>query len=221
MADNDWISQIGAIVAPLLEQFSPRSAEAKVLPRDQASADLIDAIEKGTVLPESSGITDPLLRGNFNPLKRKIYQQVMRSAQARPETVGVQYSPDVIPYADFTPATNEIRLQSDKKTGATPMPTWIAQQDILSHELLHFLMKVIPNDSTKTFSTETQHELIEYLLGSRSTKQNTEEDYQKLKPLSITPETSNIPISMLQSLLRQIFSQQPLQDKVLSGLKGR
>jgi len=276
MADNDWISQIGAIVAPLLEQLSPRSAEAKVMPRDQDSLDLMNAIEKDITLPENSRIGDPLSRGFFDPLKKEIFKQVLRSSQARPETVAVNYSnaPEMTGNRGiFNTQTNEIGLRSipsyvtrgGERYSFPPIPTSIAEQETLTHELLHFLMKSIPpdllksnaasypelnydqstrrklrrdnpasllpamvrptgptvDDSTKAFETsEAQHQLIQYLLGS-SIAPRTLAEHEQHKPLS-TPLYTDTPIAMLyRALARQIFPNQPLQDQVLSGLKGR
>jgi len=136
----DWI---GA----LLRLVSLSDVEARVVALDQPAADLIDAVQEGRVMSEEARETHPLVTGRFNPLLRAIYQEVLRAAQDRPETVTVCYPAEGLPggaAGSYNKETQEIELNPTRlRTRAVVYknlpPTSQPAQQTLTHELLHFL----------------------------------------------------------------------------------
>jgi hypothetical protein len=142
---TDWISALGRLTGPA-------EAEARVVARDQPSADLIEAQRAGTMMSPEARETHPMLTGQFSPLLRAIFQAVLQTAQDRPETVTVRYPPEGLPggaAGTYNKQTQEIELNPTRITTPTGgryenlPPTSQPAQETLTHELLHFLNQQI------------------------------------------------------------------------------
>jgi hypothetical protein len=252
--EPDGVSIIQQLVTNLLNQVSPTSAEAKVLPRDPFAADLVSTVQEGRQLPPSFGETNPLVRGNFDPVKKQIYQQVLRTAQARPETVGVSYSTETPHVGDFDPNTDEIRvrprpLSTDATYYAKAPATSMPPQETLAHELMHFLMKVMPPELLKAgaaaYPERQSANFFQRLFMSPLPGKGDAHDaftmegqhelikyllggdkapgsldeYAQQVPMSQLPSSSLAAASLYQALLRQIFAGHPLEQLAVSGVK--
>lgn len=145
MANTGILRAIGQWLAQLL---TPASAEAIVLPQDEASTDLVSTLRTGTTMPAASPEQNPLLNGNFEPLRRQILQAVLRAAEQRPETTPVQYSTEGLRFGragSYNPKTQAIQLTKMAIAGhpggiyENLPPTSYPAQETLAHELLHFL----------------------------------------------------------------------------------
>jgi len=156
MAETDWLAPLRG----LLNVFSPSEAEAKVVAHDPQGRALLDAVARGAVLPEEQE-PDALMAGRFDPVKKRLYQQVLQTAQARPETVnlwtGRQLPVDLDRAAGgYYPAAQAIGLRTYDPFDATSghrytdvVPTALNYQDTLTHELVHFLLPQIGKDLTR------------------------------------------------------------------------
>lgn len=243
------------ILGPLLQMFSPQEAEAKVIPRDQASTDLVNAIQEGWTMAGNAKEQNPLVRGTFDPLKKQIFQEVLRAAQARPEETGVSYTKENVgAHAYFDPQTNEIRLQDRglrTEAGRYPQvpPTAIYHQNTLTHELLHFLQKVLPpallargdaafpdlgklswlrrqltlgpgqDDLPGAFGSERKQHELIGYLLGGERSPADLGEYDKQIPFT-TPPVANGPMNYLyRGFVNEIFKDPQLRERALSGLK--
>lgn len=202
-------------------------------------------------MPEGAGETNPLLSGQFDPLKRQVYQQVLAAAEARPEQVTVERMPQGLPggiYGRYSPETREIQLNPPAMRPRYDVipPTSLPSQNTLAHELLHFLggqwhqdLNRHPGVLRQTFlerlvglplegshagalnTTEAQHALITYLLGG-SKGQSVLSEYEKEQPLTTPPPVQDTGQQRaLDYALRQLFTDPALLARARAGLGHR
>lgn len=140
MADDTGILE--AITAYLRALVTPRSAEAKVLPGDAATAEQLQALEALNQAHQGQYIYD-------------MYARILRQAQARPESVTLSAQPGLF---DARKAVGIYR-PDDKQIVYEPRAEL---ENAIPHELLHFL-----SDKTTPGMTEAaQHALIKKVLGA-------------------------------------------------------
>jgi len=112
------------VLAPLLEAMRPREAEARVVAKNPQAQTLVETLRSGATMPEGSPERNVLVTGRFDPLKRDIYQQILAAAEARPETVTVEHTPEGLEYVlqqIFTdPALRQRALQGVQKLWRLP-----------------------------------------------------------------------------------------------------
>lgn len=232
----------------LMQAVGPQDAEAKVVPRDPAAADLVNAIQEGWTMAGNAKETNPLVRGDFDPLKKQIYQQVLAAAQRRPETVTVGMDPTLTTFGEYQPQTRAIRLAPTFPGGLTTAagtyaaipPTALPEQENLSHELLHFLQRAIlpgllagktsafptlgprpprGEDVVNTFgSAEPHHDLIRYLLGQASAPTDIQA-YATPVPFAARPPGTPAMDALRRAFLAQILTDPQLRARAMQGLE--
>lgn len=244
MAQTNWQDRLWG----LANVFSPEEAEAEVVARDKQSLDLIEAVRTGAVMPGTRE-KDPMVSGAFDPVRKQLYQEVLRRAQERPETVSVGTTKDLRvgdlePAGIYDPLSQDITLRiydpfySNSNRYTTLIPTAEPYQNSFIHELLHFLLYQLPSEipqNTKLVANTLrpgvgQHEFIRYILGNDMVPGGWEgptgawqpdtQDYRRLKLFDYLDKTRTpAERDIYAEALRRIIRDPALLQQALQGLQ--
>jgi hypothetical protein len=180
------VSIIQQLVSGLLDQFSPASAEAKVLPQDPQTREL-HAQMTGPAAPQG---TLPAL-----------WQDIYRAADVHPTPVTMTTQPNAYPAeprvrGTYEPERHAVTLSAVRSAVQDP-----ELSENAAHELLHFLMHeyaahqlggVAGTDEQQTQQRqllEAQHAIIGKILGQSTARLGLE--WGDLSPLPGMPSKTN------------------------------
>lgn len=178
----------------IVQALSPASAEAEVVARDQQSRQLLDAMAKQTVTPSTALEPNPLIRGQFSPLRKQLYSEIANAAERRPETASMGFvTPEALLQKTQNPATlglyetgtGDIHLKNttpwylDKpaRQYREPPSTALPFQEVAAHELLHFLQSKLGEQWGKTGTPAWNRDLAwwQRLLGAQAGPNSVQE----------------------------------------------
>lgn len=243
MAEPNWTDLLWGLV----RTFAPAEAEARVVAMNPQAQALIDAVRTGATMPGTQE-QDPMMTGRFDPQRKAIYRNVLQAAEDRPETAYVgmtkrmppgyeeasgAYNPDIeaIALREFDP------FYSKSKRYSAVVPTAENYQEVLAHELTHFLLtKLRPELMTDPPGLPIlmfghppgQHKFIEYLQGQSESPvtqgptgqwQPDTAAYASLRPFQ--SEVSPYHRDIYAAALRRILQDPALLKQALQGLGRR